>query len=58
MEQNLRLLGDDDRRAYELCRVWHAVIGTMLGYVADTLHPVGFDAISTDDFRAVRDMLG
>ncbi len=32
-------------------------IGNILGFIADTRHPHGFDAIVKDDFAAVRGML-
>jgi len=32
-------------------------IGNILCFIADTLHPRGFDAIAKDDFAAVREML-
>ncbi len=44
----------------QLCnriRQWCLVIGNILGFIADTVHPRDFDAIVKDDFAAVREML-
>lgn len=57
MEPDLRLLGQPDFERYQLIKQWHGAIGNILGFIADTLHPQGFDAIVKDDFAAVREML-
>jgi internalin A len=57
MEPHLRLLGQADIDRYHLIKQWHTVIGNILGFIADTLHPHGFDAIVENDFAAVRQML-
>ena len=57
MEPDLRLLGQLDVERYQLIKQWHGVIGNILCFIADTLHPHGFDAIVKDDFAAVRAML-
>jgi hypothetical protein len=57
MEPDLALLGEDDLKRYRLIKQWHAVIGDILGFISDELHPHGFDNIVKDDFAAVRELL-
>lgn len=57
MEPHLRLLGQADVERYHLIKRWHDTIGDILGFIADTLHPHGFVAITKDGFAAVRRML-
>lgn len=57
MEPQLSLLGVDDQKQYRLVKQWHGVIGDILGFISDKLHPHGFDNIVKDDFTAVRELL-
>lgn len=57
MEPHLGSLGQPDIERYQLIKQWHGVIGNILGFIADTLHPHGFDAIVKDDYAGVRQML-
>ena len=57
MEPNLKYLGEAHIQQYHLIKQWHTVIATILGFINDTLHPQGFDAITKDDYAAVREML-
>jgi TIR domain-containing protein len=57
LEPDLALLGEDDLKRYRLIKQWHAVIGDILGFISDELHPHGFDNIVKDDFAAVRELL-
>ena len=57
MESQLPQLGTLDFEHYQLIKQWHAVIGNILGFISDTLHPHGTDAIAKDGFAAVRKML-
>jgi internalin A len=57
MELNLALLGRSDVERYQLIKQWHGVIGDILGFVADVLHPHGFDALVANNFASIREML-
>ena len=57
MEPHLGVLGEDHHKRYQLIKQWHVVIGNILGFISDTLHPHGFDSIVKDDFAAVRELL-
>lgn len=57
MEPKLRLMGEDAHNRYRLIKRWYPVIGDILGFIADKLHPRSFDAIVKDDYAAVREML-
>jgi hypothetical protein len=57
MEPHLRLLGQTDFERYHLIKRWHDAIGDILCFIADKLHPSGFDEIIKDDYAAVREML-
>lgn len=57
MESHLSVLGEDQQKRHRLIKQWHAVIGDILGFISDKLHPHGFDNIVKDDFAAVRELL-
>lgn len=57
MESHLSVLGEDQQKRHRLIKQWHTVIGDILGFVSDKIHPHGFDNIVKDDFAAVRELL-
>jgi internalin A len=57
LEADLAYLSEEDFRLYRAMKDWYNHIGDMLSYINDVLHPHGFEAIVTDDFSALREML-
>ena len=51
-------LGRADDELRRLVQHWYLEVSDMLAYLADTVAPRGFDAITADDFACVREMLG
>jgi internalin A len=51
------LLGASDYKQWQKMSRWASEVGEMLAYIADMLHPVGFEQIVANDFAAVQDRL-
>ena len=56
-ESKLKHLGEAHIAQDHRIKQWQTVIATILGFISDTLHPQGFDAIAKDNFTAMREML-
>lgn len=57
MTANRDHLGIEDERQRRLIELWYHDIGDILAFIADTLAPRGYDAVTKDDFATVRQML-
>jgi hypothetical protein len=57
LHANRDLLGGEDRQRLRLMRRWAEDVGDMLSFIADQLAPRGFDAVTADEFRAIRELL-
>jgi hypothetical protein len=50
-------MADDDLKIWKQMIIWTVEVPNVLKAIADTIHPVGFEAIANNGFATIKEML-